>query len=161
MDFRGQQAGDGRRGSNASQSNEYCSDSAIVEQVLTMAASKAWQQLSALEVKLRTLKYNTSQRQSHRWMSPKRRKTREEKKTKKSEGISASRKNRPPAPVGRNEGFQIGSVHDASMPPRNSASEGNGDDPPRDGEHVRIRSPRQQQQPQRFAPGRCASFTSL
>ena len=40
---------------------------------------------------------------------------------------TAGREKGPPAPGGGNEGFPAGSVFDASMPPRNSAGEGNGD----------------------------------
>ena len=47
---------------------------------------------------------------------------------------TASREKGPPAPGGRNEGFLAGSVFDASMPPWNSAGQGNGDDLLRSGE---------------------------
>ena len=41
MDIRGLQAGDGKRGSNASWSNGCCFDPAVVEQFVTMGAAQA------------------------------------------------------------------------------------------------------------------------
>ena len=48
LEIRGLQAGDGRRGSNASQSNGCCFDATISQQFLAMGTEQAVQQISAM-----------------------------------------------------------------------------------------------------------------
>ena len=49
QEIRSLQAGEDRRGSCGSQSNGWCFDPVVVEQVITMVAAQAWQQIQALQ----------------------------------------------------------------------------------------------------------------
>ena len=110
-EFRCLQAGEERRGSCASQCNGCCLD-AVVEQLFTLGATHARQQIQALQEEL-IRRFEIPATPAHMAGGEERGGEWEEEQVERA----ASRQMGPPAPGKRNEGFPVGSVFSSCSVP--------------------------------------------
>ena len=98
-ELRGLQAGEERRGSNASQVNECCLDT-VAEQLFTMGAAQAKHQARS------SVQRNSSEDSRPQLLLRKCQEEKREENEEEQEQRKASQQMGPPAPGGCNEGFQ-------------------------------------------------------